>query len=313
VGVRVLVTGGAGYIGSVLTETLLDAGHSVVVLDTVRRGCPGLLHLCGNPRFELVKGNAGDRHTLAKVLAGADVIVPAAALSGAPVCDRDPVLAQAVNFEAVRLLMEMRGEGQLVVFPTTNSGYGMSSVREPCTEEMELRPTSLYGRSKVAAENEVMSHGNAFAFRLATAFGVSPRMRTDLLVNNFAYRAVTDGYVVLFEEGFRRNFVHVRDIADAFVFGIANAGRLAGRIFNLGLDSANMSKLQLAELVGKFVPSFQVVTAAAGSDPDKRDYVVSSARLRAAGFEARRSLEDGIAELLRAYRMLPASTPWQNA
>jgi nucleoside-diphosphate-sugar epimerase len=209
--------------------------------------------------------------------------------------------------------MQLRSDQQLVIYPTTNSGYGISTAERPCTEEMELNPTSVYGRSKVQAENEIMSHPNTVAFRLATAFGVSPRMRIDLLVNDFVYRAATDGYIVLFEESFRRNFVHVRDIADAFVYAIAHADSMAGRLYNLGLDSAGLSKLELAQLVAKFVPSLRILTSPTSSDPDKRDYVVSSERLRRAGFEARRSLEDGIVELLRAYRMLPAREPWRNA
>jgi nucleoside-diphosphate-sugar epimerase len=313
VSVRVLITGGAGYIGSVLSETLLNAGYRVLVLDNLSLGQPGPLHLCGNPRFEFVYGDVRDKHTLAAALADADVIVPAAGVIGAPACDRDPQLAQALNYEAIRSLMQLRSDQQLVIYPTTNSGYGISTADRPCTEEMELNPTSLYGRSKVQAENEIMSQANTIAFRLATAFGVSPRMRIDLLVNDFVYRAATDGYIVLFEEAFRRNFVHVRDIADAFAHGIAHADSMAGQVYNLGLDSAGLSKLQLAHRVKTFVPSLRILTSPTASDPDKRDYVVSSERLRKAGFEPRRSLDDGIAELLRAYRMLPAGSPWRNA
>lgn len=309
---RVLITGGAGYIGSVLSETLLAAGHRVLVLDNLSHGQPGPLHLAGNPDYEFVYGDARDKDTLTTVLAGADVIVPAAGVIGAPACERDPQLAQSLNYEAIRLLLQLRGKDQLVIYPTTNSGYGVSNADEPCTEEMALNPTSLYGRTKVQAEEEVMSHENTMAFRLATAFGVSPRMRLDLLVNDFVHRAVTDGYIVLFEEGFRRNFAHVKDISDAFVHGIAHASEMAGRLYNLGLDSASLSKLQLAEKIKEFVPSLHILVSATGSDPDKRDYVVSSDRLRKAGFEAKRTLEDGVTELLRAYRMLPPIAQWRN-
>jgi nucleoside-diphosphate-sugar epimerase len=310
--VRVLLTGGAGYIGSILSETLLTAGHSVVVLDNLSLGHPGPMHLCAHPRFEFVRGDARDWHTLTELLSSVDVIVPAAGVVGAPACERDPELATALNYDAIKLLMRLRSAQQLVVYPTTNSGYGMSDAERPCTEEMPLKPTSLYGRTKVQAEDEVMSHPNTIAFRLATAFGASPRMRMDLLVNDFVHRATTDGYIVLFEKGFRRNFVHVRDIADAFVHAITEADRMAGRVYNLGLDSASLSKLQLAQLIQKFVSKLQIMTAATGSDPDRRDYVVSSERLRTAGFEAGRSLEDGIVELLRAYRMVPVDLTWRN-
>ena len=302
---QVLVTGGAGYLGSILCEHLLAAGHRVVALDALHHGVPSLLHLCENPAFEFVRGDARDEAVLARLVAKADAIIPLAAVVGAPACDRDPWLATSTNLDAIRLLLRLRAPSQLVVYPTTNSGYGTQSGDVHCTEETPLEPISLYGRTKVEAEAAVLASPNAITLRLATVFGTSPRMRLDLLVNHFVWAAVADGYLVLFEKDFKRNFIHIRDVADCFVHCVANGARMAGRAYNAGLDAANISKGELAMAVKKQVPSFHVVFSEIGSDPDKRNYVVSNQRLREAGFEARRSLDDGITELLRGYRMLP--------
>jgi nucleoside-diphosphate-sugar epimerase len=302
---RVLVTGGAGYVGSVLCERLLAAGHGVTALDAVLHGVPSLLHLCTQPGFEFVKGDARDEALVRRLLKGADAVLPLAAVVGAPACDRDPWLARSVNLEAVRMLLRLRSSAQLVVYPTTNSGYGAKSGDVHCTEDSPLEPISLYGRTKVEAESEVLAAPNALTLRLATVFGASPRMRLDLLVNHFVYAAVTDGYLVIFEKDFKRNFIHVRDVADCFLHCLENGTRMAGRAYNAGLDAANLSKGELALAVKEHVPGFQVIFSEIGSDPDKRNYVVSNQRLREAGFEASRSLDAGIEELLRAYRMLP--------
>jgi nucleoside-diphosphate-sugar epimerase len=300
---HVLVTGGAGYVGSILCEHLLDRGHQVAVLDSLAHGQPSLLHLCGNPAFAFVRGDARDERVLAPMVADADVIVPLAAVVGAPACDRDPHLAESTNLGAVRLLNRLRSASQLVVYPTTNSGYGTKSGEVFCTEESALEPISLYGRTKCDAEAELLGSPNAMTLRLATVFGVSPRMRVDLLVNHFVHAAVTDGYLVIFEGGFKRNFVHVRDVADCFGFAIDNAGAMVGRAFNVGLDAANLSKADLARRIQAHLPGFYVHFAEVGTDPDKRNYIVSNQRLREAGFEARRTLDDGIAELIKSYRM----------
>ena len=302
---RVLVTGGAGYLGSVLCERLLAAGHSVTALDALVHGVPSLLHLCAEPRFEFVRGDARDESLMKRLVRDVDAIIPLAAVVGAPACDRDPGLARSTNLEAVQLLLRLRSPAQLVIFPTTNSGYGTQSGDVHCTEDTPLEPISHYGRTKVQAEAEVLASPNALTLRLATVFGTSPRMRLDLLVNHFVYAAVTDGYLVVFEKDFRRNFIHVRDVADCFLHCIANAARMVGRAYNAGLEAANLSKGDLALKVKEQVPGFHVVFSEIGSDPDKRDYLVSNQRLRETGFEARRSLEFGIAELVRAYRLLP--------
>jgi nucleoside-diphosphate-sugar epimerase len=301
---RILVTGGAGYVGSILCEHLLAAGHHVTVLDNLAFGQQSLLQHCANPRFDFVLGDARDEGRLRPLVAAADVIIPLAAVVGAPACDRDPWLAESLNRDAVIMVNRLRSPRQLLIYPNTNSGYGARSGQVMCTEDTPLEPISLYGRTKCQAEEAVLQSPNTIAMRLATVFGVSPRMRIDLLVNHFVLAAVTDGYLVLFEKDFRRNFVHIRDVADCFLYCIAHGAEMAGRPYNLGLDSANMSKGELAELIRRHVPRFYIHHSEVGSDPDKRDYIVSNQRLREAGFEARRSLDDGIVELLKAYRML---------
>jgi nucleoside-diphosphate-sugar epimerase len=308
---NVLVTGGAGYLGSILCEHLLDAGHRVTVLDSFMFAQSPLFHLCANPRLEIVRGDARDEATVRRLLAAADVVIPLAALVGAPLCDRDPFAAEAINRDAVRLINRARSKQQLIVYPTTNSGYGTKSGAQFCTEETPLEPISLYGRSKVEAEEEVLASDNAITLRLATVFGMSPRMRVDLLVNHFVYAAVTDGYIVIFEKDFKRNYIHIRDVADCFLHCIANSERMVGRPYNAGLDAANLSKAELALKVQEHVPNFYIHFSEVGSDPDKRNYIVSNQRLRDAGFEAKRSLDDGIAELVKGYRML-RKTPYGN-
>jgi nucleoside-diphosphate-sugar epimerase len=302
--VKVLVTGGAGYLGSVLCATLLDRGHEVTVLDNLLYGQHGLFHLCADPRFDFVRGDARDKAVLEGLLAKADAIVPLAAIVGAPACDRDPALARSVNLEAILLLDALRSPRQLVVYPTTNSGYGTRSGTVHCTEDTPLEPISLYGRTKADAETALLQRPNVITLRLATVFGMSPRMRLDLLVNDFVYRAVTDGHIIIFEKDFKRNFIHIRDVADAFVHCLAHGERMAGRCYNAGLDEANISKEELALKIKEHVPGFHIHFSAVGSDPDKRNYVVSNQRLREAGFAARRSLDEGIRELIKGYRLI---------
>jgi nucleoside-diphosphate-sugar epimerase len=299
---NVLVTGGAGFLGSILCEHLLAAGHRVTVLDSFLFGQSPLFHLCANPGLDVVRGDARDMALVDRLLPQADVVIPLAALVGAPLCDRDPLTAEAVNFTAIRELNRRRSPRQLMVYPTTNSGYGTKSGATFCTEETPLEPISVYGRTKVDAEMEVLGSPNAITLRLATVFGCSPRMRIDLLVNHFVHAAVTDGYIVIFEKHFKRNYVHIRDVADCFLHCIGNAAAMVGRPYNVGLDAANLSKEELALKVKEHVPNFYIHFAEVGSDPDKRNYIVSNQRLREAGFEARRSLDEGIAELVKAYR-----------
>ena len=301
---HVLVTGGVGYLGCILCEHLLEAGYRVTVIDNLMYGQQGLFHLCANPRFQFVLGDVRDEGLMRSLVSEVDVILPLAAVVGAPACDRDPWLGRSVNLEAIRLLNRSRSSSQLVVFPTTNSGYGTQSGDSYCTEETPLEPISLYGRVKVEAEAELLSAPNTITLRLATVFGMSPRMRLDLLVNHFVYTAIKDGYLVIFEKDFKRNYVHIRDVADCFIYCIENAKKMAGNPYNVGLDAANLSKEEMALKVKEFVPHFYIHFASIGTDPDKRNYVVSNQRLRDAGFEARRSLENGIEELLKGYQLM---------
>ncbi len=301
---KVLVTGAAGYIGAVLCEHLLDAGYDVTGVDNLTFGEPALFHLCANPHFDFVFGDIRDEALMRPLVAKADVIIALAAVVGAPACARDPETTRAVNLEAMRSLNRWRSPQQLLIYPNTNSGYGTKSGDSFCTEDTPLEPVSLYGQTKVEAELELLQTDNVITLRLATVFGTSARMRLDLLVNHFVHAAVTDGYIVIFEKDFRRNFIHIRDVADAYLHCIDNADAMVGRAYNAGLDTANISKEQLALKIKEHVPSFYLHFSEFGKDPDKRNYVVSNERLREAGFEAQRSLDDGIVELLKAYRLL---------
>jgi nucleoside-diphosphate-sugar epimerase len=309
---RVLVTGAAGYLGSILCEHLLKSGYRVTALDSLIYGQNSLFHLCANKDFDFVLGDARDESLIRRVAAAADVLIPLAAVVGAPACDRDPSFARSVNLEAIRLLNRTRSPAQLVVYPTTNSGYGTKSGDVFCTEDTALEPISLYGQTKTQAEQELLGSPNAITLRLATVFGTSPRMRLDLLVNHFVYAAATDGYIVIFEKDFKRNYIHIRDVADCFLHCIENAGRMIGKPYNAGLDAANLSKEELAFKVKEYVPNFYIHFSEVGSDPDKRNYIVSNQRLREAGFEAKRSLDDGIQELLKGYRLMGRGQ-FQNA
>ena len=304
---RVLVTGGAGYIGSILCEHLLAKGYQVTVLDSLAFGQRTHFHFCANQNYEFEYGDVRNENLLKNLLNRADVIIPLAALVGAPLCDLDPWAAQAVNFEAIKLINSVRSKNQLLIYPMTNSGYGTQSGDMFCTEETPLEPISLYGQTKVAGEKEVLSKENSITLRLATVFGMSPRMRTDLLVNYFTYMAYKEKSLVLFEKDFKRNFVHVRDVADCFIHCIENSSNMIGRPFNVGLDEANMSKAELADQIKVFIPDLYIHYAEVGSDPDKRNYVVSNQRLKEAGFEASRSIKDGIKELLKGYKMMQRS------
>lgn len=301
---KILITGGAGYLGCEMIRAFLAQGYHVTVVDNLMYGQHTLFHFCAEPNFEFVRGDARDETLMAELVKGADVLIPLACIVGAPACKLDPWLAESVNLEAIRLINRLRSPQQLILYPTTNSGYGTTTGEVFCTEETPLEPISLYGRTKVTAELELLDSPNTITLRLATVFGVSLRMRLDLLVNHFTYAAVTDGYIVIFEKDFKRNYIHIRDVADCFVHCIENAEQMVGRPYNLGLDEANFSKEELALKVKSFVPDFYLSFAEVGSDPDKRNYIVSNERLRQAGFVAQYSLEAGIEHLLKCYRML---------
>lgn len=305
---RILVTGGAGYIGAILVPALLRAGHRVTVLDSFMHGqSSSLLDVCADPNLEIVRADARDEAQLRPLVATHDALIPLAALVGAPLCDRDPEAAASVNVGAVRTLLRLRSREQRVLFPNTNSGYGLGQGDQRCTEETPLQPISVYGRTKCEAEQAVLDAGNSITFRLATVFGISPRMRLDLLVNDFTYRAVTDGFVVLFEAHFKRNYIHVRDVAHAFLHAIDHFEPMRERPYNVGLSEANLSKKELCERIQRHVPQFYITEAALREDPDKRNYIVSNERIEATGYAPRVSLDDGIRELIKGYKVIRRS------
>lgn len=301
---NILITGGAGYIGSILTPELLNAGHRVTVLDNFMFRQISLAHVCAHPQFDIVRGDARDESVLRPLLKDADLVIPLAALVGAPLCDMDKAAAEGVNRDAVVSLTRLLSPQQRIMLPVTNSGYGVGEAGKFCTEESPLRPISLYGRTKVEAESAVLERGNAISFRLATVFGMAPRMRVDLLVNDFVYRAVNDRAVVLFEPHFKRNYIHIRDVARAFLHGLDNFETMKDRPYNVGLSEANLSKWELCERIQQHLPRFVFLEAPIGEDPDKRDYIISNARIEATGYQPAHSLDDGVRELVKGYRML---------
>lgn len=301
---KILITGGAGYLGSVLVPWLLEDGHDVTVVDVLRHGQASLLECCRHPGFAFVNGDCRDQRVMSPLVGKADAILPFAAIVGAPACAKDAVATETINRDAVYLIERLRSPQQRVLLPTTNSGYGIGAPGVPCTEDTPLNPISLYGTSKAEAERRVLDSGTGVTFRLATVFGASPRMRLDLLVNDFVYRAVYDRAVVLFEAHFKRNYIHVRDVANAFRFGLEHFERMKGRAFNVGLSDANLSKRELCERIRQHVPGFVFFESGIGEDPDKRDYVVSNARIEGEGWRPAFSLDDGIRELLQAYRIV---------
>jgi nucleoside-diphosphate-sugar epimerase len=301
---KILITGGAGYIGSVLTPTLLALGHEVTVVDNFMFRQNSLTDCCQYPTFQVVRGDSRDEALMKRLVAGADVIIPLAALVGAPLCDRDPLAARTTNLEAVTMLCRLASPAQGFLMPVTNSGYGVGEKGKFCTEDTPLRPISLYGTTKVQAEEAVLERENGLTFRLATVFGMSPRMRIDLLVNDFVHRAVMDRAVVIFEGHFKRNYIHVRDVARVFVHAINNFETMKGKPYNVGLDDANLSKLELCAVIQKHLPKFVFLEAPIGEDPDKRDYIVSNARIAATGFKPEWDLDRGIRELIKGFTIL---------
>jgi nucleoside-diphosphate-sugar epimerase len=300
----ILVTGGAGYLGSTLVPELLAAGHKVTVVDNFMFKQNSLSHVCHNPNFNVIRGDVRNEDTMRGPLKDADIVIPLAALVGAPLCSIDPLGATSTNKEAIYMLLKLMSKEQRLLMPTTNSGYGVGEEGQYCTEKTPLRPLSLYGRDKVEVEKVVLDHGNAISFRLATVFGMSPRMRLDLLVNDFVYRAVTDRFIVLFESHFKRNYIHVRDVARAFLHGIDYFETMKDEPYNIGLSDANISKFELCERIQKYIPEFTVLEAEVGEDPDKRDYIVSNDKIEATGFKQAHPLDTGIEQLIKGFVMI---------
>ena len=301
---NILVTGGAGYLGSTMVPDLLAEGHKVTVLDNFMFNQSSLNHCCYHPNFNIVKGDIRQKNTMSPLLKNADVIIPLAALVGAPLCNLDPIGATTINHDAIELLLQLISNNQIILMPTTNSAYGTGDQDNYCNEKSALRPISQYAIDKVEIEKKLMQHPNAISFRLATVFGMSPRMRIDLLVNDFTYRAVNDGFVVLFESHFKRNYIHVRDVSRVFQHALKNHDSMKGEIFNAGLSDANVSKKELCEHIKKQLPKFIFIDEQIGKDPDQRNYIVSNEKIESTGFRTEFSLDRGISELLKGYTMI---------
>lgn len=304
---HILVTGGAGYLGSTMVPELLAAGHKVTVLDNFMFRQNSLAHVCYHPHFNVVKGDIRVENDILPLLKKAEIIIPLAALVGAPLCNKDPIGATTTNHDAILMMLKNLSQEQVVLMPTTNSAYGTGDENNYCTEQSPLRPISHYAKEKVEIETALMEHPNAISFRLATVFGMSPRMRTDLLVNDFTYRAVYDRFVVLFESHFKRNYIHIRDVTRVFLHALANIKQMPGEIYNVGLSNANVSKKELCQIIQKQVTDFVFVEAPIGKDPDQRNYIVSNEKIEATGFKPVYSLDDGIRELVKGYTMVKNS------
>jgi nucleoside-diphosphate-sugar epimerase len=299
---KVFITGGAGYLGSVLTEVLLSKGFKVTVLDSLVYKQLSLTSFCHNQNFKLVVGDVRDTKLLASLVETHDIIVPLAAIVGMPACKKDPGLTIAINYQQIKNIIEIIQPSQKLLVPNTNSQYGSSETI--ITEESPFNPLSLYAQTKCDAEKRVLESGNGISLRLATVFGVSYRQRMDLLVNDFVYRAFTDEFLVLFESHFLRNYVHVRDVAKAFIHLIENYQTCNNNAFNVGLTSANMSKLQLAQKIKEYIPQLAIIEEQFKEDFDKRNYVVSNEKLEKTGWSCDFSIDDGIRELMQAYHMI---------
>lgn len=296
---NILVTGGAGYIGSVLVPNLLDAGHKVTVVDNLMYKQTSLSHIIRDKNFTFTLGDVRDESLMKSQLKNCDIIIPLAAIVGAPACMRDPNLATSINRDSIFKLLKIVSKSQHVIMPTTNSAYGSGGVDNFCNEESELRPLSLYARDKVEVEKALFEIENYTSFRLATVFGISPRMRLDLLVNNFVHRALNDKFIVLFEGHFKRNYIHLIDVCQAFTLAIDEPDKFVNQVFNVGLSDANISKIELTKIIQRFIHDFVVLEAELHSDPDQRNYVVSNSKIETTGFKPKVSLENGILELIK--------------
>ena len=300
---KILITGGAGYLGSVIVERLLNVGYEVIVLDKLLFNQTSLLQYTAYPRFRFIYGDVRNEQLLEKLCSEVDVIIPLAAIVGFPACSADPQLAKDINFKQIVNIVRF-AKGKKILYPNTNSGYGIAEGQTECTEESPLTPISVYGQTKCDAENFLRTSTDAIIFRLATVFGISPRMRTDLLVNDFVYKAITDKYIVVFEKNFKRNFIHVEDVASAFLFMINHYDEYKGEVFNVGLSSANLNKQELLEKIQSHVPNFAVSYNDYYEDPDKRDYIVSNAKIEATNWLPQWDLDRGIKQLIQGYQMI---------
>ena len=300
---KVLVTGGAGYLGSVIVDKLLNVGYEVIVLDKLLFNQTSLLQYTSNPNFKFIYGDVRNEELLEKLCNEVDIIIPLAAIVGFPACAADPKLAKEINFDQIFNIVKF-AKDKKILYPNTNSGYGIGVGQTECTEDSPLTPISVYGQTKCDSENFLRANTSAITFRLATVFGASSRMRTDLLVNDFVYKAITDKYIVVFEKSFKRNFIHIEDVASAFLFMLKNYDKYKGEVFNVGLTSANLSKQELLEKIQSYVKDFAVSYNDYYEDPDKRDYIVSNAKIEATGWKPKWDLDMGIKQLIMVYQMI---------
>lgn len=313
---RVLITGGAGYLGSVITSYLLERGFSVTCLDDLRYSQNSIFIYASNSNFNFIYGDVRNKDLLKKVVPNFDIIIPLAAIVGMPACNAKQLDAISINYEAIVLINEIRSPEQILIYPTTNSGYGTKTGEVFCTEETPLEPISLYGKTKADAETYLLASAKAgkpaITLRLATVFGISPRMRTDLLVNDFVYKAMTDGYVVMYEAHFKRNYIHIKDVARCFEHCINNFDKMKNNVYNVGLEEANLSKMELSKKIKEYLPKFQIISMEIGEDPDKRNYIVSNKKIMSTGFLPEFSLDYGIQELIKGYSILMKNNPYKN-
>ena len=301
---KILVTGAAGYLGAILCPRLLNAGHKVIAYDNLMYNQLSLLDSCINKNFELIHSDVRNQENLKKYISESDVIVPLAAIVGFPACDGDTELAKQVNYEQIKFISDNTSKDQKIIFPNTNSGYGVNTVDLYCTEKSSLNPVSYYGITKCDAENYLLDSGNAITLRLATVFGMSPRMRLDLLVNEFVYKALTDRYLTVFEAKNKRNYIHIRDVIETFIFMIDGYDKFVGNAFNVGLSDANFDKEQIVDIIKQYIPDFAITYSEYYKDPDKRNYLVSNEKIESTGWTTKYSLEDGIEELIKGYKII---------
>lgn len=302
---KILLTGGAGYIGSVLINYLLVNNYKVTVLDNFMFNQNSLLNYFNNKNFELIKGDVRNLKILSDLIKINDIVIPLAGLVGAPICDKNPIIAEEVNLQSNLKLIDLVSKNQIILMPTTNSAYGKGDKNNYCNEETQLNPISIYAKHKVEVEEKLLSRENVISFRLATVFGTSPRMRFDLLVNDFTYRAVKDGYILLYESHFKRNYIHIRDVCRVFIHGLKNFDNMKSEIYNVGLSDANLSKKELCERIKIYEPNFKILEDNYSKDPDQRDYIVSNEKIEKTGFKNKHTIDDGILEVIKFSKLLP--------